>query len=139
MQVELDGIGKPVTIENVSLVLRKLGLSRKYRRHRWMLAARLGYNQLPVFDAGVLISMFKMFRRLEYYWEFYKKRITPGRVVFFSYKFVFYQFAHALGRPDMTGAHHLLKNSKLSRFQFESYARASKYTGFPVFDPPIKT
>jgi hypothetical protein len=140
MQVEFDGIGNGRnSIDKVSLVLRRMGLSRKYRRHRWMIASKLSDITLPFFDGDVLMKMFKMFRRLEYYWGFYKNEITPGRVVFFSYRFVFFQFCHALGRPDMTGPHHLLKNEKLSRFQFESYARASKYTGFPVFDPLIKS
>lgn len=130
MRVELDG--GPVTPDVVSRVLRKLGIARKYRRHRWRLTALLGGAQMPVFDASVIIPMYKMFLRLEYYWNFYHKTISPGRRVFFSYRFVFYQFAHALSRPDITGPHHLLKNEKLSQFQFDSYARASEHTGFAV-------
>jgi hypothetical protein len=134
MRAELGGDCE-VTASKVAKILLRLGLSRKYRRHRWRIACLLGGVELPMFDGSVLMEMFKKFRVLEYYWDHYHEEISPGRVVFFSYKFVFYQFCHMLGYPSYTGAHHLLKNEKLRRFQFDSYRRASKYTGFPVYDP----
>lgn len=133
LQVELGGLDNP-GVNDVNKALRKLGLSRKYRRHRCRLAFIIGDVFLPVFDGQTIMKMFKLFRILEYYWNFYHKEISPGRKVFFSYRFIFYQFCHQLNVPQYTGRHHLLKNEKLSRFQFDSYRRASKYTGFPVFE-----
>lgn len=131
MQAELDGGKDPITVESVSKMLRKLKISRKYRRHRWWIAAALGGEILPVFDAEVVLPMLKMFRVLEYHWDRHKKEIAPGRKVFFSYRFIFHQFALALGRPDMTGPHHLLKSAKLAAYQKECYRRSCKYTNFP--------
>ena len=131
MQAELVG---PVTVEKVSRVLRKLGLARKYRRHRWKIANLLGMPNFPELDSTVYYDMLKMFRRFEFYWNFHHNTIAPGRRVFLSYCFLFYQFAHALGHPEVTGPHHLLKNAKLSKFQFDSYRRASEWTGFKVFE-----
>lgn len=132
LRTEIDGNGLPVTVDLVSKALRKLGLARKFRRHRCRIAELLGHSLLPTIPAAIVMDMLKLFRRLEYYWGFYHAEIAPKRKVFLSYRFVFYQFAHQLGHPELTGSHHLLKNERLSQFQFDSYARASKHTGFPV-------
>lgn len=129
MRAELDGNARP-TVENVNVILRKLGLARKYRRHRFTLTVLLGAPDIPLIDAQVILTMLKMFRRLEYFWDYHHKTIAPGRKVFFSYRFIFYQFAHHLGHPELTGKHHLLKNNKLSRRLIEAYRRSCQYTGF---------
>lgn len=134
MQAELGG-KNCISVEDVTRLLLKLGWSRKYRRHRYRLAYVLGKVDLPVFDGTVIMTMLKKFRILEYHWDRHHDEISPGRLVFFSYRFVFYQFCHMMGYPQYTGRHHLLKNERLSRFQFDSYHRASKFTGFPVYDP----
>jgi hypothetical protein len=133
MRAELDGNNKP-SVDDVNVVLRKLGLARKYRRHRFTLTVLLGAPQIPLISAPIIFTMLKMFRRLEYYWGFHHKTIAPGRKVFFSYRFIFYQFAHELGYPELTGKHHLLKNSRLSAKLMEAYKRSCQYTGFTCFE-----
>jgi len=133
LRADLDG-QEPVTVEKVSRSQRKLGVARKYRRHRWRLLELMTNTRVPVIDASIVMDMLKMFRVLEYHWNYHRKEMAPGRKVFFSYRFIFYQFAHELGHPEITGPQHLLKNVKFSRFQFDSYRRACKYTNFTCFD-----
>ena len=123
-------------VSDVMQGLRKLGLARKLRRHKFTLLVMLGGKTPDVIAADVVFEMLRMFRRLEYYWNFYHDEIAPGRKVFFSYLFVFYQFAMQLGFAEHTGTHHLLKNKKLSQFQFDCYERACVYTGFTFTENP---
>jgi len=121
--------GKEVTIDLVNAVLRNLGLARRYRRHRWTVAAMFGDIKLPFFDGNVCMELLTRFRVVEFWWDLKHKEVSPGRKVFFSYPFMFYQLCHCVGHPEMTGRHHLLKNARLSRFQFESYRRICAFTG----------
>ena len=130
LRLALNGKSRP-SVEDVMLVLRKEGLARKLRRHKFTLTVLLGGEQPKMIDAGIVFTMLKLFRRLEYFWNYHHEQVAPGRKVFLSYPFIFYQLAHQLGHPELTGDHHLLKNKKLSRFQFDSYERLCHFTGFP--------
>jgi hypothetical protein len=132
LRLACDGSNRP-TAEDVTKGLRKIGLARKLRRHKHTLVVLLGGQAPDIIDASIVLRMLKLFRRLEYFWGYHKEIITPGRRVFFSYPFVFYQFCHQLGQPQLTGPRHLLKNKKLSQFQFDSYERSCAYTGFQYF------
>jgi len=132
MQAKLGG--RSCTAANVVNVLRELGLAGRYRRHRFTLVEMLSGEKPEYLPEMVLPDLYRFFRRLEYYWDYYHDEISPGRQVFFSYTFVFYQGMHALGLSRFTGPHHLLKSKHLLQYQKDSFVRASKYTGFKLYD-----
>jgi hypothetical protein len=133
MQVDL--VGENVDDCNVRKMLRRLGLSRRYRRHAAFFADKFGGERQREVPGTVVYAMAKMFRTLEFFHEKKHKRIWPnGRKAFFSYKFILYQFLHELGYESYTGQHHLLKSVKLLNVQREAYRIASRYTGFTLYD-----
>ena len=120
LQVALDG--KYPTKENVILALKKLGLRRRYRRHAQALAVMCGAEAPKTFPADLVINMCKMFRRVEYFFDKFRRRVCPERKVFLSYKFVLYQLLHHYQRVDLTDKGQLLKGKELLREQRRIYA-----------------
>lgn len=133
LRVEVDGGDGLITVEKISRALRKLGLARRYRRHRYSLLGMMTGVNAPLYDGTFVLTMAKMFRRLEYYWNYHKKTIAPTRRVFFSYRFVFYQLARQLGQ-ELDATQYMLRSPKLNQLSLDSYARLCEYTGFSCFE-----
>jgi hypothetical protein len=133
MQVALDG--RPPTEENVIEMIRRIGLSRRYRRHAVSLTRILGgtprkEGEIP---ADVVLRMYKMFTRVEFHFNRLKKRICPKRKVFFSYKFLLYQFLRELGCSQWARPQYLLKCKRLLSKQCDMYRLICKETGYDFF------
>lgn len=109
LQAEIDGT---VTIEKINKALRKLNISRKYRRHRWSLLRTLGGGRCYEWPADVVLYMLKRFRRIEYYWKYFKSELFENRSTFFSYPGLIYEFLKELG---MDAPESLLLKSKVLR------------------------
>lgn len=133
MQVALGG--RLPTEENVIDMIRKIGLSRRYRRHSVSLTRILGGNprQEGEIPADIVLRMYKMFTRVEFHFNRLKKRICPKRKVFFSYKFLLYQFLHELGGGHWARPQYLLKCSRLLAKQCDMYRLICKETGYGFF------
>ena len=135
LHMQVDLVGENVDDCNVRKMLRRLGLSRRYRRHAAFFADKFGGERQREVPGTIVYAMAKMFRTLEFFHEKKHKRIWPnGRKAFFSYKFILYQFLHELGYESYTGRHHLLKSEKLLNVQRAAYTVACRYTGFTLFD-----
>jgi Zn-finger protein len=93
----------------VVAALKKLGLSVKYRRHKYSLASMLNKDFKAVNIPGaVFFELLRLFRVIECHWMHGMKRKLRERRVFFSYPYVFYQLCYHLGCMQYTGPHHLL-------------------------------
>lgn len=125
LRAAIDG---PINDKNVNAALRRLGLARKFRRHRWTLVVLLGGTCPYKWDACVIKTMAKMFRIVEFHWERKRKRVFPNRRVFFSYPFLLYQFLKELGQYACPSF--LLKSLVLRERQYQSYTAICAYTGF---------
>jgi transcription initiation factor TFIIIB Brf1 subunit/transcription initiation factor TFIIB len=123
-------VGGEKTFESVIRGLRKLGACVKYRKHAWRLVLMCGGACPYKFDAQDVMLMVKMFRIVEFWWEKKRWRVFPERKVFFSYKFLLFQFLHALKLPAPTDL--LLKSPGLHKKQVSAYEGLSPYTLLPV-------
>lgn len=121
LRAGIDGVP---TGDKVKLCLRQMGLAKKYRRHRWSLARLLGGEAEYAWPSDVVLTMLKMFRKVEYYWNFYKKTVHT-RMSFFSYPSLVYNFLCDMGlHPEQSL---LLKSLELRRKQQELYVKLQSY------------
>jgi len=107
-------------------------MAKKYRRHRWSLLVLIGGELVYAWSADIIISMLKMFRRVEYYWNYYKdKCFKKKRYTFFSYPTLIYQFLKQLDQdaPECL----LLRSVVLRENQYNAYQRICSYTGYTCF------
>ena len=119
-----------IDAKSVIKILRQLKLAKKYRRHRESIAVTLsGGAYKPVqIPSGVFLESMRMFLHVENQWNHGGKRQMPGRMVFMSYPYVFYQICHHLGVLQYTGKHHLLKSRTLLAKLHKCYGRLCKKT-----------
>lgn len=117
---EIDG---KITIPKLKSVLKKHNLLTKYRRHLNSIRWDLDPSYRPMIIEGDTLRLIcSLFRRIEFFWELKgHKRSFKNRRVFLSYPYVFFQICHHIGRPDLTGEHHLLKSPKLLKKLHTSY------------------
>jgi hypothetical protein len=132
LQAEL--VGRKINGYEVRKALCRLGLSRRYRRHSMTFVREWGGEMYPSIPGDVVLKCAKLFRRVEFFFDRHKHRIWPNRKTFFSYNFMLYQLLHEVGRPDLTGPHHLLKSEKLLAVQLDAYRKISMYTGLKTYD-----
>lgn len=124
-----------VDCKAVALALNELGLSRKYRRHATSISIMLGgrekdEDEIP---ADVYYPMIKMFLRVESSFNRKRKRVCPNRKVFFSYKFLLYQFLCQLGASRWAKKEYLLKGPSLLENQRRMYRDICDETECKVF------
>lgn len=93
--------------------IKELCLPIKLVHHKNRLCELVSSWRAPVFDAVVLLQMYKDFLKLEYYWDNDVKK-TSARKSFPSYKFVFYQLCFHHG-VDWCGADVLPKSKSILR------------------------
>lgn len=124
------GVAGELTIDNLSRQLRLLGMSKKYRRHRWALLLKLGGVAIYKWDAETQLLMMKMFRKVEYYWRYYRKTVFSHRVTFFSYTTLVYYFLTHLKLQPKPLPSLLLKSLTLREKQRLAYNRMCEYTDF---------
>ncbi len=72
----------------------------------------------------VILKMLKMFRRIEYYWKYYRKTL-PSMTSFFSYPGLIYNFIEVLGLEPPTSL--LLKSVVLRQKQQHLYTQLLAY------------
>lgn len=133
LQVAVDGLN---VVDDISIrkVLRTLGLSQRYRRHSMFFVHKFGgRGTCPMIKAADVFRLVKMFRRVEVFFDLHRHKIWPNRKTFFSYKFILYQLLNEMGKPELTGPHHLLKSKKLLNVQRDAYYRICRYTTFKLF------
>jgi hypothetical protein len=116
LQAEIVGTISVVTINDA---LRKLNVSKKYRRHRWSLLRMLTGIQEYKWSPEHIKIMLKSFRRIEYYWKYYKKSIPQAKKAFFSYTSLIYIFLLELGEKPCNSL--LLKTRNLREREFIMY------------------
>lgn len=123
-------VGPPpeVTPERVAVALKKMRLSTKYRRHKEYLASLLsgGVYKPLVIEMDVFKRLLHLFRWVEFYYVPIKRVSDPGRRVFFSYPYVYYQLCFHLGLSHLTGPRHLLHCKKRQQMQHKTYGRVAK-------------
>lgn len=135
LNMQVDLVGENIDEVNVRRMLRRTGLSRRYRRHAAYFTDLFGGIRKREIPGLVVYEMARMFRRVEFFHEKKHKYIWPGgRKAFFSYKFILYQFLHQLGFQEYTGRDQLLKSEKLLNVQRKAYGVVCRYTGFTLFD-----
>jgi len=125
------GPPKDVTPVRVHVALKKMKLSTKYRRHKEYLASVLSggvYKPLEI-EMGLLKRLLQLFRQLEFHYLSVKRVSDPGRRVFFSYPYVFYQLCYHLGVSHLSGPHHLLHCRKRQQMLHKTYGRVAKKCG----------
>ena len=127
LQAMLDGEGS-ATPSSVLKCLKKMNLSKKFRRHKEALAVRCsrGVYEPVSIPGDVFFKLLTLFRRVEFFWDHGCKQHMPGRRVFMSYPYVYFQLCHHLGVPSLSGAHHLLQSRKLQALLHKSYGRLAK-------------
>lgn len=126
--------GHPITPNAVVVALKKLKLNKKLRKHKYQIARKLGGYKLMLFnDALTWHHMLKMFIRLEGVWRYHGKRIAPGRKIFLSYPFIFYQFCHLMNKREWLQDVQLLKNKKALTLQYAYWDEVCKITGWTPF------
>lgn len=116
--------GSRTTPEDVVVALKKLKLATKYRRHKYSLAVLLSGNMYkPIqIEASDFFEMLRLFRRVEYHWEWSGgKKVVMKRRVFLSYPYVYYQLCYHMGVMHLTGKHHLLLSRVLLSRQHSIY------------------
>lgn len=128
LRVALDG---NLDIDSMNKQLRKLGLAKRFRRHRWSLLVLLGGECPYYWDGRLVKKMAKMFRVVEFHWGRKRNRLFPGRKVFFSCTTLLYQFLTQLGLSPPTTF--LLKSDKLRKRQYDAYQQMCCYTGFKCY------
>jgi len=134
LRMQVDLVGEEINGGSVRSMLRRTGLSRRYRRHAAYFAELFGGKKKVEIPGSIVYEMAKTFRVVEFFNEKKHKRIwTNGRKAFFSYKFILYQFLHHLGHPEYTGRHDLLKSEKLLNVQRDAYRAVCRYTGYKLF------
>lgn len=133
LQAELAG--KVIDVTNVIKALRDLKLSRRYRRHVMRVVELLGGDLNDVcIPATCVKQMAKMLLRVQFFFDKHRKKMCPTRKVFFSYKFLLYQFLHELGYESYTKTRPLLlKSPTRLAIQREMYRYMCNYTGFTLF------
>jgi hypothetical protein len=120
-------VGKNVDAETVKHGLKRLKLATRFRRHRYTLARMINPEFKPVsMSAGEFFHFLKLFRTIECHWQHGLKRKLRGRLVFFSYPYVFYQLCYHLGTMHLTGAHHLLQDVTLLNKLHYAYGCCAK-------------
>lgn len=117
MRAEIGG--RPVTVEVVNAMLRKLKLADRYRKHRWSLVKMFGGDCPYYWDGRLVLELAKQFRTAEYAWLHFKETLTPNRTFFFSYRFLLYQFLHERGLEAPRSL--LLKGEKQLQAHINSY------------------
>lgn len=127
--------GGPVNTDNVIKAIRILGLNRKYRRHAMSISCILGGEEKDdeEIPADIYYAMLKMFIRVEYQFNHKRNVVCPNRKVFFSYKFLLYQFLHQLGAGRWAKIDYLLKGPVLLAKQQEMYRLICEPIGYKVF------
>ena len=118
------GIVGDVTAESVNKSLRALGLAKKYRRHRWSLSRMLGGKPEYKWTPEDTMKMLKMFRKIEYYWKYFRKTM-PNASSFFSYPALIYNFTTVLGLHPPTSL--LLKSIVLRQKQHDLYMQLNAH------------
>jgi hypothetical protein len=118
------GIVGDVTAESVNKSLRAVGLAKKYRRHRWSLSRMLGGKPEYAWTPESTITMLKMFRKIEYYWKYFRKT-RPKATSFFSYPGLIYNFTTVLGLHPPTSL--LLKSIVLRQKQHDLYMQLNAH------------
>ena len=116
LQAEIDG---NVTVSKVNVGLRKIGLNKKYRRHRYAITRMLGGEALYKWDPVSVKAMLVKFRRIEYYWKHFRKKLFKHRCTFFSYPTMIYYFLEELGETPCESL--LLKSVTLRGLQYSMY------------------
>jgi hypothetical protein len=125
--------GQDITVKTVVCMLRKEKLNRRYRRHAVSIAGILRDDiDSSEIDATVFYKMMKLFRRVEFFFDKHRRRICPKRKVFFSYKFILYQFSKELGYPVTDD--YLLKSPALLQYQQYMYRELTQYTTLKCYD-----
>lgn len=109
--------------ETVVLALKRMKLSTKLRRHKYTLAGMLNPDfkqiRIPYID---FFELLRLFRKVEYYYNWFTKKKLGGRKVFYSYPYVFYQLCYSMDKMEYTGTHHLLRDRGLLKKLHDAYA-----------------
>ena len=122
--------GAECSVGAVKVALKKLGLLKKYRRHIESITHKMtgGRHMSTRIEGPVFFEILRLFRRVEYFWDRGCSKNMPGRRVFMSYPYVFYQLCFHMGLPH-SGLHHLLKSKHLQGLLHKSYGRLAKRAG----------
>ena len=111
----------------VTKALKRMKKTTKFRRHKHRLAVMLNPEYTPVqIPAETFFELMRVFRVVEWNWQFGGKKKLHERRVFFSYPFVFYQLCFHLGCMEYTGTHHLLKDRDLLNRLYYAYGCLAK-------------
>ena len=115
LQATLSGDAAEVTPNTIEIALKKLKKSTKFRRHKVSLAVTLSKNAYKpvVVPYDTFCLMLKLFRRVEVYWQQHSKRLMPGRCVFLSYPYLYYQFCVHLKCTHLSSTSYLLQSRVL--------------------------
>jgi len=122
LRVTLSGAS---CINEVQIVaaLRKLKLAGRLRRHKFTLAKMINPDfkniHIPAVD---FFELLRLFRRVEYHYNWGTKKKLGKRRVFYSYPYVFYQLCFHMNKMEYTGTHHLLQDHTLLAKLHYAYA-----------------
>lgn len=122
--------GKLLTVEAVNVALRKLGLARQFRKHRWTLLKMLGGFCPYKWDGRLVLDMAKQFRQVEFHWLRKRKRLMPKRVFFFSYPFLLHRFLSDRGLyapPELLLKGELQRQKQISSYELLQQSLADDY------------
>jgi len=119
---------KVITGAVVASVIKRLKLSNRLRRHTESIAITMsgGVYKPIVIPTHTFFELLTLFRRVEFWWDHGMSKNMPGRRVFLSYPYVYYQLCHHLKLHHLSGKHHLLQSRKLLGKLHKAYGRLAR-------------
>ena len=122
----------PLTPANIGVALKLVGLSAKWRKHRYLIANCLGWSP-PRFRNGTdYAEMKRLFHFVEVAWRRKRKEFTAPKIrkTFFSYPFLFWKLCGVIGRDECARDVELLKGKPQLAFQESMWSRCVKELGW---------
>ena len=123
-------------IKEVMQFLKSKNVANKYRRHKYSILVQLGGPPLLDIPIEARLRIYKMFKSVNYFWPYCHNKIAPGRLVFFPYALLLYQFMRHLNIPAPQEL--LPKNSLGMERHLQTYRELCQVVGFKCYEVSIK-